>query len=163
MSHELYNIGTTIPDIWVNNNSAINTGTFGDKPDENIPRETVEFNNIGDKISTLLSTSYKKIKNKYIYFNVYITGNNVKPIEDILLLIKRKELFNVTIFRCGYNIYLGNVNFINIKNLIETTATKYIKVEFDYNTMEYENTLKSKTEKRKEKLNLLKHNIKNDI
>jgi len=61
--------------------------------------------------------------------------------------------------RIGYNIFINNVRFIKIKNLIESSAKEYIKVEFEYDSMEYHNVLKNILEKRSDKLELLKHKI----
>lgn len=126
--------------------------------------ETANFKKISDKLSSLLSTSYKEIVDNYICFNVYLEGHNVRPIEDIMLMINKGITFDVLLGRYGYNILIKNAKFIKIKNLIESSAKEYIKVEFVYDEMEYDNIFKTKLEKRAEKLELLKHKMnKNDI
>jgi len=146
----------------VNGTSLTNTGgvyidtTF-------TPWEAVNFLEIDDELASILATSYKHIKDNCIHFNVYIDNKTVRPIDDILLMINKKEIFNIEIRRNGYKILVTNGRFIKIKNLIETSAKEYIKVEFTYDSMEYDNTLKSDLEKRSEKMDLLKHKINNDI
>jgi len=121
--------------------------------------EVAEFTELDDKLKSLLSTSYKEIRGNCICFHVYIDGKSVRPLEDVLMMINNDEQFNVKIGRCGYNIFINNVKFIKIKNLIESSAKEYIEVEFEYGDMDYDNTLKSDLEKRSEKVNLLKHKI----
>jgi hypothetical protein len=112
-----------------------------------------------EKLDTLLSTSYKEIRDNYICFNVYIQEKAVRPLEDILMMINKKDVFNLLIKRGGYNISINNVRFTKIKNLIESSAKEYIEVEFNYDNIEYDNTLKSVLDKRSEKMDLLKHKI----
>jgi hypothetical protein len=148
----IYTNGTTIGDgIYIN--SGYNMENY------NFNYETAEFLELDEKLQSLLSTSYKEIVDNYICFLVYIDGKNVKPIDDILLMINKKETFNLKIERIGYNIFINNVRFIKIKNLIESSAKEYIKVEFEYDSMEYHNVLKNILEKRSDKLELLKHKI----
>jgi len=123
--------------------------------------ETVDFLEIDDKLSSVLDKAYKKIVNNCIYFNVYIDGRTVRPIDDILLMIEKKQTFEIKISRCGYEILISNARFTKIKNLIETSAKEYIMVEFEYGNMKYDNTLKSELEKRLEKMDLLKYKIEN--
>jgi len=149
---------TNIPSWWSNSNPIISGNVTLEA------WEIVLFIGVGEKLDSLLGTSYKEINNKCIKFNVYIDGNSVTPIDQVLKMIKKKETFNLEVTRNGYKIYINNIKFIKIKNLIETSAKEYIEVEFDYESMDYENTLKTKEEKIAEKITMLKHRInKNDI
>lgn len=128
-----------------------------------VPWEAINFLEMDDDLASMLATSYREIEDNCIYFNVYIDNKTAKPIDDILLMINKKEIFDVKISRSGYDILIKNIRFTKIKNLIESSAKEYIKVEFVYESMEYDNTLKSDLEKRSEKMELLKHKINNDI
>ena len=131
------------------------------------------YNNLGEgidiiieddeKLSSLLSTCYKKIKDNFIVFNVFMDyiKKEPNPIEDVMRMIRKKQTFNFTLRRNGYNLDVKEAKFIKIKNLIETSANQYIEVEFVSENMEYYNTLKSELEKRSEKMDLLKHKINN--
>ena len=125
------------------------------------PWEAAEFTCSDEDLDSLLSTSYKEIVDNFICFNVYIQEKSVRPLEDILMVINKKEIFNLKIKRSGYDIFINNVRFTKIKNLIESSAKEYIQVEFEYESIEYNNNLKTDLEKRSEKMNLLKHKINN--
>jgi len=127
--------------------------------------ESILLEDLDEKYCDSIVRSYRMLKGNCMHFRVFIDGTAIKPIDDILMMIKRKELFNLKIIRSGYEIFINNCRFIEIKNLIETSATEYISVEFEYDDSEYNNTLKPETEKRAEKMSLLKHKIqeKNDI
>ena len=162
-SNGLTTIGLNINDI---NGGYSTTGTiYIDNSIQFEPWEAVNFLEMNNDLASILATAYKKIVNNCIYFNVYIDGKTVRPIDDILLMIKKKETFNIKISRSGYEILISNARFTKIKNLIETSAKEYIKVEFEYDNIDYQNVLKTDIEKRSEKMNLLKHKIdkKNDI
>ena len=157
-------IGITSPDYVWNLNSG-NVGIGNSPPNYNLTVQTETINIIvdddDDSLSSLLSLCYKEIKNNHIVFNVFIDYDKKEPnpIEDVMRMIRKKQVFDFTLTRCGYNLDVKEARFINIKNLIETSANQYIEVEFISNNVEYNNTLKSDVEKRSEKLDLLKQKI----
>ena len=116
-----------------------------------------------EKLSSLLSLCYKEIRNNFIVFNVFLdyVRKEPNPIEDVMRMISKKQTFDFTLTRNGYNLDVKKARFIKIKNLIETSANQYIEVEFVSENMEYNNTLKSELDKRSEKMDLLKHKINN--
>lgn len=112
-------------------------------------------------LSEMLSLNYKEIRDDFIVFNVYVNlvKNDISPIEDVMRMISKKTIFNFVITRPTYTLTVKGVIFKRIKNLIETTANQYIEVEYSYDTMEYDNTLKTPLQKRAEKIDLLKDKI----
>jgi hypothetical protein len=114
-----------------------------------------------ESLSSLLSVCYKETKDNFIVFKVFIDHlrKEPNPIEDVMRMISKKQTFDFTITRDGYKLDVKEAKFIRIKNLIETSANQYIEVEYVFENMEYDNTLKSELDKRSEKMDLLKHKI----
>jgi len=148
-------------DIWVNTDAATKNYIDGD-----IFYQGEGINIIiedDEPLSSLLSVAYKEIRDNCIVFNVYMDyiKNEATPIEDVMKMISKKQTFDFTLKRNGYDLNVKEAKFIKIKNLIETSANQYIEVEYVSEKMEYNNTLKTELQKRSEKMDLLKHKIHN--
>ena len=154
--------------IWVDPNynpyniGGVTTKTYVDNTIYDYTGEGIEIKIEDDEsLSSSLSVCYKEIKDGLLVFNVFMdhVKKEPNPIEDVMRMIRKKVKFDFTLNRNGYILDVKGVEFVRIKNLIETSANQYIEVEFRYENMDYNNTLKSELDKRAEKLELLKDKI----
>jgi hypothetical protein len=152
---------TTSGSIWINPNYQPTTKQYVDEQIHYVG-EGIDIEVDGDEnLSSVLSVCYKEIVDNCIVFNVFMdhVKKEPNPIEDVMRMIRKKQKFDFTLSRNGYNLIITGAQFIKIRNLIQTSANQYIEVEFISDNVEYNNTMKSELDKRFEKLDLLKDKI----
>lgn len=156
INHDLTSVG--YPYIYYSNG---NGNTIVDKSyvdDQVYYVETINIDGLDDNIKNRLETRFVKIKNKCIYFNVFLNtdNNNIEPIEKVLYLINQKKKFDMIINKSNFNVKLKGVLLKKIKNLSDNSSNKFIKVKFTYEQEYFINTSKTEIQKRQEKINYLK-------
>lgn len=119
----------------------------------------VNFNN------EILTESCIKITNKYITFNMYSVKGEVPVLSTVSKLIRNNSSFNISIDiydKVGfilYRIFLDNVTFIKIKNLIDYSYDdlKLVKLKVRY-TYKEKTLISSESELRLFKLKNISKN-----
>jgi hypothetical protein len=124
---------------------------------------TLVYFKIGDKSKIeedILNNTFSDIIKNEFLFSPRINGKKLEPLELILKYIKDKVKFHLKLVRCGYEIELMNVYFIELSNILSNESDTVLKVKFEYEKMFIDNTLLSKEEKRTIKVKELIKRIK---
>jgi hypothetical protein len=123
-------------------------------------QEIIFESNYEKKINDILSKNFNDIIDNKMYFNVKIINKKIQPLELFFNIIKKKKFFNLKISRSNYNLYIIDIKFISIDNLLSKNLNDNIIVNFEYSNIEYENNLLTTEEKRCLKIKKIYDNLK---